>query len=160
VFYFRLPAYPHTSSSLTCFGCCSLPHKRFNFFAFLTFSPSCLHEASYLFIGSFQTVLRPRLTSANTTHSLPFNSECCFSFGILSYLGQIIGRSPGVRQPAFYGCSLCIYVSMFCAVIGLLFVVQHHPHRPALYAVSVRKLPYLPLASFRFQFTLDTLALS
>ena len=43
--------------------------------------------------------------------------------------------------------------------IGLLFLLQHHPHQPALYAISVRRFNRLPPASFRFHFTVDTLAL-
>jgi len=49
-----------------------------------------------------------------------------------------------------------------CAVpysMGLLFVMQHLPLRPALYTVPVRRLECLPPASFRFVVTYDTLAL-
>ena len=31
-----------------------------------------------------------------------------------------------------------------------LFLLQHHPHIPALYEVSDRRLEHLPLVSFRF----------
>jgi hypothetical protein len=43
--------------------------------------------------------------------------------------------------------------------IGLLFLMQHHPHNHASYKVSVRRLEYLPTASFRFYLTVNTLAL-
>jgi len=42
---------------------------------------------------------------------------------------------------------------------GLLFLLQHHPYNPALYAVSVRQPERLPPASFRFAVARDTLAL-
>ncbi|WP_170827248.1 hypothetical protein [Arcticibacter eurypsychrophilus] len=51
---------------------------------------------------------------------------------------------------------LYLRVDVLCS-IGFLFVVQHHPHHPALYSVSVRKPTYLPPASFRFAAARDTL---
>ena len=61
------------------------------------------------------------------------------------------------KATPFYGCSLCIYVEMLRTVIRLLFVMQHHLHQHALYAVSVRRLPCLPTASFRFAVDCDAL---
>ena len=42
--------------------------------------------------------------------------------------------------------------------MGLRLVLQPRPLCPALYAISVRRLGTLPAASFRFHFTMDTLA--
>jgi hypothetical protein len=120
----------------------------------LTFRPSLVRESSASFIGSLPQLLWLLLTSDNTT-------VLCF----------VLTPVAGIEFPAYYqtsqgksisfrSCSCCIYVLVICTVIGLLFLLQHHPYQPALYAVSVRQLERLPPASFRFRFATDTLAIS
>ena len=162
VFYFQLPAYPRAGSSLKRFGCCCLYLKLPDFFTILTFRPSSFCETS-----SFALTVGLRLVPGLIWHLLTSKgyhdvipcSNICFHFDIRSYLCRIILRSLRVRLTAFHSCSLCIYPGSVLCSIRLLFVMQHHPHYPALYAVSVRRLECLPPASFRFHFAVDTLAL-
>jgi hypothetical protein len=157
VFYFQLPAYPHTGSSLMCFGCCSLCHKLPDYFTILTFSPSSFCESSPV-CGA-----RCRLTMTSADfwgyHMPFFILTPVLRFDIRPCLRRIILRSLRVNISAFHSCGLCIYASSVLYSMGLLFVVQHHPHYRALYAVSVRRLECLPPASFRFHLAMDTLAL-
>ena len=155
-FSFRL--FLTCGSSLMCFGCCCLHHKFSDCFTILTFSPSSFCETSPFLLKLVSGLLWPLLTSENTM-MLFFILTSVLRFDIRSYLCPIILRPLRVRLYAFHSCSLCIYIDSALCSIGLLFVVQHHPHFLALYAVSVRRLECLPPASFRFHFTVDTLAI-
>ena len=53
--------------------------------------------------------------------------------------------------------NLHLYVS---DSLGLYLDLQIRPHTYALYSVSVRQTENLPLTSFRFHLTIDTLVLS
>lgn len=150
VFYFQLPAYPRTGSSLKRFGCCCLYLKLPDYFTILTFSPSSFCETS-----SFALTVGLRLVPGLIWHLLTSKgyhdvipcSNICFHFDIRSYLCRIILRSLRVRLTAFHSCSLYIYLIVFCAVSGfcLLCNITHTtlPYMQFLFVGSnvCRQLP-------------------
>ena len=113
--------------------------------------PLCPFLGLWLVAG----LLRPLLTTDSTTlhrcnglllwHSL-IPLPACYQFSQGKFIRFLFMQPLHLR--------LCVLYS-----IGLLFLLQHHPHIPALYEVSVRRLEYLPPASFRFVVAHDTLAL-
>ena len=150
VFYFWLPAYPHTGSALMRFGCCCLRHKCPDRSAILTFSPSSFCESSTLSVV-YWSVARCRITMTSADfwryRDVIGCSNICFCFGILAYRCQIIFRSLRVSISAFHSCSLCIYVVVFCTVWGFcLFSNITHTTPPCMQFLFVgsnvcRQLP-------------------
>ena len=127
-FYFRLPTYLQASSSLTCFG---FHYQQTNCpLSLILFIQSfSVRECFRSFISaSFPTyydlcwllILAPCIT-ANVCH-----------FDTLSYRCQLNARSPGVSISAFWSCSLCIYVLVFCAVSGFCFLCNIAHTNPPL----------------------------
>ncbi len=67
-------------------------------------------------------------------------------------------RPPRLRCvlfPLIYSPHLLV---IFPATLGLRFLLQTYPYFRALYVISVRRTKSLLTASFRFHFTMDTLA--
>ena len=52
-------------------------------------------------------------------------------FAILTFCRSCFGETSHLSMTLSIHCSLCIYVIVFCAVPGLLFVLQHRPHYSA-----------------------------
>ena len=119
-FYFRVPPYPHTGSSLMCFGCCRFYHKLPDCFVILTFSPSSFCETSALPFCWDAARCRLTMTSADFCRygDVILCSNTPFRVDILACLCRIIRRSLGVSISAFHSCSLCIYAVVLCTVKG------------------------------------------
>ena len=106
VFYFQLPAYPLTSSSLTCFGCRCRHHKFLDCFTILTFSPSSFRETS-----AFAFFLRGAAHCRITMTSADFCSLIIIDWQTSQ--GKFI---------SFHSCSLRIYMPTFCVVSDFCFL--------------------------------------